>query len=120
MTTGCHFHAEILAPTGLAGIERHLHLCKMDLAAYRSGFNGQVILRPRPGEERFEFHMDPSTMETLHASGDIYLSEAAAWELLDSLSSALGAAGFSHILGVDDTRGELFKRIECGAPRDKS
>jgi len=120
MTAGCPFHAEILAPMGLAGIERHLHLCKMDLVAYRSGFNGQVILRPRAGEDRFEFHMDPSTTETLHASGDVYLSEAAAWELLNSLSGAFGAAGFAHILCMDDTRGELLKRIECKARRDES
>jgi hypothetical protein len=120
MTTKCHFHAEILAPSGLAGIDRYLHLCKMDLVPYRSGFNGQVILRPRTGEGRFQFHMDPSTTETLHASGDIFLNEAAAWEQLESLSSALAAAGFSHTLGMDDARGELFKRVECRSQRAES
>jgi hypothetical protein len=116
MTAECHFHAEILAPAGLAGIEGHLHLCKMGLAPYRSGFNGQLILRSQIGEERFEFDMDPSTTDTLHASGTIYLSEAEAWVLLQSLSTALSAAGFPHKIRMDDACGELFKRVDCNVP----
>jgi hypothetical protein len=67
---------------------------------------------PRIGEERFEFDMDPSTTDTLHASGNIYLTEVEAWALLESLSTALSAAGFSHKIGMDDARGELFKRVD--------
>jgi hypothetical protein len=116
MTTECHFHAEILAPAGLAGVEPHLHLCKMNLVAYRSGFSGQVILRSRIGEERFEFDMAPSTTDILYASGYIRLSEAESWALLESLSAALSAAGFPHEIAMDDARGELFKRVNDGRP----
>lgn len=111
MTIECYFHLEILAPKGLAGIEPHLHLCNMDLTARVSGFTGQVILSSKVGEERFEFEMDPSNTDTLDASGAVFCAEVEAWALLESLSNALCAAGFSHEIGMDDANGDLFKRI---------
>lgn len=102
MEQGCRFYVEILAPTGLAGVEKHLAQCKMDLVPRRSTINGQVILHAQLGEDRFEFAMDPSTSDTLVASGEIYMPAEAAWELLRSLSDVLKRAGFPHLVGMDD------------------
>ena len=112
----CCFHIVVLAPAGLAGIESHLAACRMNLKPYRSGFNGHVILRSAMGEERFEFDMDASTTAEMHASGQLYLSEHESWDLLASLSEALKRANFPHSIGMDDTSGNLFRRIRHEMP----
>jgi len=97
----CHFHIEIYAPSGLRGIEPYLAACKLQLEPWTSGFNGQVILR-NLGYDDTDFAMDPSTEETMHASGYIYKEAPEAWEILESLSEALRRAGFAHLIGMDD------------------
>lgn len=89
MQAECHFYIEIVAPRGLAGVEPHLELCGMKLWPWVSGFNGQVILRHGPDDERLDFVMNPSTTETMDASGD-----------------------FPHRLALDDRHGNLFKQME--------
>ncbi len=101
----CHFHIEIYAPAGLLGIEEHLSACKFRLRPWTSGFNGQVILR-YDGDDDTDFAMDPSTQETMHASGYICKEAHEAWELLESLSLALQRAGFPHQIGMDDPASE--------------
>jgi hypothetical protein len=96
-----HFHIEIYAPSGLSGIEPYLVACKLPLEPWASGFNGQVILR-YAGSDDTDFAMDPSTTETLHASGYMREDPMEAWKLLESLSKALSDAGFPHVIGMDD------------------
>jgi hypothetical protein len=100
-----HFFLQIRAPDGLAGIEAHLCGCALNLEAWTSGHNGKVVLRRRPGEERFEWDMDPSDTETMTASGCVFLPVDEAWRLLQSLSAALSAAGFPHEIAIDDEQG---------------
>ncbi|QQQ00506.1 hypothetical protein [Lysobacter enzymogenes] len=110
---GCHFHIEILAPSGLSGIEAHLADCAMPLQPYRSGFNDQVILRHGGDIDEFEFAMDPSTTGLLHASGSIFREESQAWRMVESLSRALRLAGFAHRAGMDNAAGDgLFREID--------
>jgi len=110
---GCRFHIEILAASGLSGIEPHLADCAMPLQPYRSGFNGQVILRHGGDIDAFEFDMDPSATEALHASGSIFREEPQAWRMVESLSQALRLAGFPHRAAMDNAAGDgLFREID--------
>ena len=111
---GCHFHIEILAPSGLSGIEARLADCAMPLQPYRSGFNGQMILRHNGDIDEFEFAMDPSTTDVLRASGSIFGEESQAWRMIESLSQALRLAGFPHRAAMDNAAGDgLFREIDC-------
>lgn len=97
------FYIEIFAPQGLRGIEPYLADCRFPLTPYESGFNGQVILRNAARNEEIEFGMDPSTTQTMHASGFITHADLQeAWRMLESLSEALTLAGFPHWIGMDD------------------
>ena len=97
-----HFHVEVLAPNGLAGIEPFLSECQLGVTTRRSGFNGQVILVMDDRTEDLDFAMDPSTEESMHGSGYISCEPELAWGRLMSLSHALKRAGFPHWIGMDD------------------
>ena len=84
----------------------------MKLWPWVSGFNGQVVLRHSPDDERLDFVMNPSTTETMDASGDFFVEEEAAWQLLKTLSLSLTLGGFPHRLALDDRHGNLFKQME--------
>jgi hypothetical protein len=118
MSGACHFHLEILAPRGLAGIEPYLSSFRLGLKPYRSAFNGQVILRMSRDDGRFEFEMDSSTTDTLRASGDLDFPESEAWEHIESLSKLLKLAGFPHRIGMDTADGELYRRISYEMPSE--
>jgi hypothetical protein len=111
---GCHFHIEIYAPAGLHGIEPYLSDCKLKLSPWTSGFNGQVVLR-YAGDDEAHFAMDPSTQETMYASGCIYKEAWDAWKLLESFSLSLHQAGFPHRIGMDDplTERTFWAEYKC-------
>lgn len=113
----CRFHIEILAPAGLSGIEPHLQACELPLRAYRSGFNGHVLLRQAGGADAFEFDMQPSTTEVVHATGSIFSEQACAWRMIESLSRALRRAGFAHWARMDRARGAgLYRQVAYRYP----
>lgn len=97
-----HFHLEILAPNGLAGIEPYLFMSLIPLTTYFSHFTQQVILRLSHCGDKIEFEMDGSSHPTMHASGYIVGTFEDAIQKIDSLSQALRAADFPHTIGVDD------------------
>ena len=99
--TSYHFHIEILAPSGLSGIEPYLSSANLPLETRSSGFNGKVILRASGEDELFDFDMATSTEEVMHASGNIGHAPAQSWAMLLSLSQALTEAGFPHLVGLD-------------------
>ena len=104
---GCEFFLEIQAPDGLKDVQKYLDGCSMNLKPYVSGYNGKVVLRPQPKEDRFEWDMDPSDTDVLVASGEVFLPVDKAWELLKSLSDMLAQAGFPHEVLLDDEGGKL-------------
>ena len=109
---GLDYCVTMLAPDGLAGISAHLHLCRIPLVEWRSGFNGKHILREGAdlGDD-IEFDMDSSTTDTMFASGSICgAAMADAEELLASLSTCLQAASVPHEILLDDTDGNLARR----------
>ena len=107
----CHFHIEIFAPCGLAGIEPYLASCRMLLEPWTSGLNGQIILR-YVGSDETDFAMDPSTEKTMNASGFFYCGAQEAWMDLESLSDALRRAGFPHWIGLDDDEAQRSFSIQ--------
>lgn len=78
------FSLAVLAPQGLGGIETWLPQSDLALKPYRSGFNGQVILRSLP-EGPIDLDMDPSATETLFGSGYIHAEPATAEAYLQTL-----------------------------------
>lgn len=102
---GCHFYMQVHAPLGLNDIEPHLHLCSMKLGCRKSSFNNQIILTESALGE-IEFDMQPSTTDVLHASGNIMFDPNLAWEMLESLSATLRAAGFRHRICMDEPFGK--------------
>ena len=102
-----HFHIKIDAPQGLAGIEKYIHSCKMNLKIHKSGFNGKIILQSVLDEDRFDWEMDSSETNIMIASGDFFIELAEAKELLDSFSYILSIGGFRHRWGIDDETGNV-------------
>ena len=111
--TSYHFHIEILAPSGLGGIEPFLSAANLPLETKRSGFNGKVILRASGDDELFDFDMATSTEDVMHASGNIGHAPAQAWAMLSSLSQALTEAGFPHLVGLDVGERMLTVSYKC-------
>lgn len=94
------FSFEVLAPQGLAGIESWLPHSGLALKPYRSGFNGQVILRSLP-ESPIDLDMDPSTTETLFGSGCIDADPDTAEAHLNTLHHILKQMALPHRIGGD-------------------
>lgn len=118
METEYHFHIAIYAPQGLHGIEPFLENCELRLDPWVSGFNGQVILRLQENTKHLDFQMDPSTTETMYASGYFYIAPDEAWKQLLSLSGALQKAGFPHWIGLDDDQSQCFRQINFRCYRE--
>jgi hypothetical protein len=97
-----HFHLEIFAPNGLAGIKPHLSGSLIPLEPYFSTFTKQVILKCTHCGDDLEFEMDGSLYPTMHASGQITGTFDEAIRKIDSLSQVLRAADFPHSISVDD------------------
>lgn len=97
---GWPFSFEVLAPQGLAGIEAWLPQSGLALKPYRSGFNGQVILRSLP-EAAIDLDMDPSTTETLFGSGCIDTAPATAKTYLKTLHHIFKQMALPHRIGCD-------------------
>ncbi|MBF2052832.1 MAG: hypothetical protein IGS03_05120 [Candidatus Sericytochromatia bacterium] len=95
-----HFSFEVLAPQGLAGIDEQLLQNGLPLTAYRSDFNGQVILRRLP-EGPIELDMDPSTTETLFGSGYMDADSATAEAYLNTLHQIFQQMALPHRMGLD-------------------
>lgn len=104
------FCVTIEAPKGLKGIEKYLEKFSIPLFAWESGFNQKMILRSS-NEELVEWGMDSSTTDQMFASGCFFGSSEDALEFITKLSSAIGAAGFSHEILLDNEHGELMKKI---------
>ena len=102
----CHFYLQISAPAGLEGIHEHLEYCKMKLAPWESSYNGKIILRSCPSEDRFTWQMDTTDADTMVAKGDFFLPFDEAKLLLKSLSDMLISAGYPHHISIDDEKGE--------------
>lgn len=107
----CHYSIDIYAPEGLRGIEPALAEAGLPLYAYRSGYNGKVILRSSRDDE-LEWEMDSSDTDLMRADGDVYGTEHDAETLLRSLSGCLAKSGFPHSILLDDPDGNLYARIE--------
>jgi len=103
----CHFFISIYAPLGLSGIDKHMHLCKLPLKPYLSGYNDKIVLRHSGSEDWFEWNMDSADGDVLVAHGDISLLVNDAWQLLETLGIALTASGLPHKLGLDDESGNM-------------
>jgi len=113
----CGFSVEIFAPHGLRGIEPYLVGCLLPLHAWRSNYNGQVILRLNSdADEKFEWNMDPSNEQTMFASGYITDTPQRAEQLLESLSACLATARFPHQILLDDHEEGLYRTIEFEWP----
>lgn len=114
MSNDLHFSLEVLAPHGLAGIEPVLPTCSLPLMAWKSGFNGKVILRLSDvATDEIEFAMDSSTDDTLYASGYVCWTAEKAFSEFLSLSRALESAGFPHVIGIDSGNTLLTISYEC-------
>ena len=107
----CHFDIEIHAPRGLAGIETTIGDCELPLYAWKSGYNGKIILRASQDDD-LEWGMDSSDEDSMFASGYILASVELAESRLRSLSRCLVAAGFRHSILLDGPDGNLYAQIE--------
>ncbi|MEM7246912.1 MAG: hypothetical protein AAF533_16300 [Acidobacteriota bacterium] len=77
----------------------------MNLMRWTSGYDGRVLLREQPDEERFDWTMESAGREKVVAYGEVFLPFDEAWPLLESLSLLLEESGYSHRLGLDDESG---------------
>lgn len=109
---GCNFFVSIVAPQGMIGIEPYLPSCRIPFQAYKSNYNGHLVLRV-PNSAQVDWNMDASNSNVQTATGRIAGDEERAKTLLGSLSEMLGVAGFPHRILLDDQQGNLhleFKR----------
>ena len=97
----CHFHAEMTAPRGFAGLGVHLGICRIPLELTVSGYNGKTILRvPRGADDQVEWAMDSSDTDTFVATGFVGGTAEEQRAALQSLANMLKAAELAHeILG---------------------
>ena len=99
---GHPFFIEILAPSGLEGIQALLGECKLGVSSRTSGFNGQEILVHDGKASDLEFAMDPSTRAVMFGSGHLDDQIESAWQRLTSLSLVLQKLGLPHWMGMDE------------------
>jgi len=85
----------------------HLPSCSMNLYEWSSGYNGKTILRSQRDEERFEWDMDSSDTDVMHASGTFFIPVNEAWMHLSTLVNVFKKAGLPYEVGIDDEYGEL-------------
>ena len=89
------FFIHVYAPNGLRGIEAALPGCGLPLYAWKSGYNGKVILRAS-SDDAFDWNMDSSDDDYMDASGSFFVPVEEAERMLKSLSKSLADAGFPH------------------------
>jgi hypothetical protein len=96
-------------------VEPYLADCAFALEAWRSGYNGKVILRAARHAD-FDWDMESSDTDFMFASGAIGGDLPQAEARLRMLSAALGKANFPHQLKLDSTPGVLRASIAYAWP----
>lgn len=96
------FVIDILAPRGLIGIEKVLKDYELPLEAWKSGYNGKMVLRSTDGSV-MDWNMDAVDSSEMFVQGTIFGDAKFAENQLGSLSKCLIRTGFPH-------------RIECDTP----